>query len=100
MSKSTRPGPKVKINGVEYETVMVGKVQRFPENRVVRRLLDKSSERGYDLNHLWEAIDYDKRRNSPGAKDMREFYRLIGISVCGYSEVFLNDEIENPLWKK
>jgi hypothetical protein len=100
MKKNARPGPKVKINGVEYDTVMIEKVQRFPENQVVRRLLDEATNRGYNLNHLWETIEYNKSRSSSGSRDMRAFYRMIGISVCGYSEVFENDEIDNPLWRK
>jgi hypothetical protein len=100
MKKNVKPGPKVKINGVEYETVMIDKVQRFPENQVVRRLLDEATERGYNLNHLWETIEYNKSRSSSGARDMRAFYRLIGISVCGYAEVFERDVIENPMWDK
>jgi len=100
MKKNAKPGPKVKINGVKYDTVMIGKVQRFPENQVVRRLLDEATKRGYSLNDMWAANEYNRNRRSSAANDMRTLYRLIGISVCGYAEVFGNDEIDNPLWKK
>jgi hypothetical protein len=93
-----KPGPKVKINGVEYDTVMVGGVQCFPENKVVKLLYAGAEESGYDLNKLWDAFPNFKTRGTRNGMDMREFYRLIGMSVYGYSEVFANDNIENPLW--
>jgi hypothetical protein len=101
MSKNTKPGPKVKINGVEYETVMNDSgVQCFPENKVVNLLYDGAKKSGYNLNKLWEECkDFKDRRTRDGV-DMRAFYRLIGMSVYGYAEVFEDDEIDNPLWKK
>lgn len=87
----------VKISGKPYKTVIDEKgVQRFPENRIVSALLDAaSSGRKMDMNDI-------ARMTAMGeftVKERRELYRLIGYSVCGYSEIFPGDTIVNPLWK-
>lgn len=88
---------KVKIGGKEYDTVMVDGVQRFPQNRIIRDLLDAATETGkIDLNLI---ADRSHFKVYTGA-ERRELYRLIGYSVSGYCEIFTGDNVENPLWNK
>lgn len=92
-----KPGPTIKINGVEHATIFTENgVQRFPANRVVTAMFDATTDRSGDLNQLW--IDQQEGRYTLG--EMRELYRLIGYSIAGYAEIFEDDEIENPLWEK
>ena len=82
---------KIKVNGKEYETEMVGEVQRFKGNRIIQTLLTTSS---LDMNKIAEFHQIGLFTD----EEKRELYRLIGYSVCGYSEIFEDDKIENPMW--
>lgn len=94
---TTQKKIKVKISGKEYDTVMVDGVQRFPQNKIIRDLLDHATEYGkFGMNEI--ARDTHLKKYSPAER--RELYRLVGYSVCGYAEIFEHDKIENPLWKK
>jgi len=95
-----KPAPSIKINGVEHATVYTedgdgNPVQRFPANRTVSALYDASAHH-VGMNRLW--IDQQEGRYT--LDEMRELYRLIGYSICGYAEIFEDDEIENPVWEK
>lgn len=57
----------------EYKTL------RFKENKIVSKLLDFASERGYDMNQIAMG-DFSK-------EDRQQFAQLIGYSVCGYSDL-------------
>jgi hypothetical protein len=83
------------INRKRFPTVTVSKVQRFRSNRVVRDLLDAARQgRKLDLNEI--AI---RAGHGAYSKDeMHELYRLIGYSVCGFSEAFEDDSIGSDLW--
>jgi len=93
-----RPKPKgwATINRKRYPTVLVEKVQRFPANRIIRDLVDVARDgRKMDLNEI-------VIRAAHGAyckEEMHELYRLMGYSVCGFSEVFEDDLIGSSMWK-
>lgn len=96
-----RPKPKgwAKINGKKYPTVLVGEppVQRFPANRIIRDLVDAAREgRRLDLNEIVVRAD----RGSYSKEEMHELYRLMGYSVCGFSEVFEDDLVDSSMWKR
>ncbi len=97
--KDARPKPKgwAKINGVKYPTVLVGKpaVQRFPINRVIRDLVDAAGS-GTKLDLTQIAVRAHEGLYSKA--EMHELYRLIGYSVCGFSEVFEDDKIDSSMW--
>ena len=57
-------------------------VKRFKPNRVVRYLLD--THKGTDLNDIWRMF----HGGLFTAEEMKEFYQMINYSVCGYEEVF------------
>lgn len=85
------------INRKRFKTVMVDGVQRFPVNRIVRTLLDRAKEgKKYDLNEIMSRYCMGEFSKD----EMHEFYRLIGYSVCGFSEVFDEDSVSSPVWKK
>ncbi len=85
---------EVKIDGKHYRTVIDEQgVQRFPVNSLYSHLVDTKQ---IDINRL--SIDYQNGRFS--RDEYMKFYRGIGYSVCGFSEVFGDAEIENPLWDK
>jgi hypothetical protein len=79
----------VKINGKEYPTVMVGTVERFLANPIIRELLDAATEgRKMNLNDV-------ARLYGNGActlEQMHELYRLIGYPLSGFGEVFQGPE--------
>lgn len=93
-----RPKPKgyATINRKRFPTVLVDKVQRFPANRIIRDLVDAARDGlKLDLNEI--AIRAAKGMYSK--EEMHELYRLIGYSVCGFSEVFEDDRIGSSMWK-
>lgn len=55
---------------------------RFQENVVVRRLFDRASEHGYNMNHLRSEADLHSAQ-----ADWEEFLQLIGYSTSGYGEL-------------
>jgi len=67
----------------------------FRMNRVVRDLLDAvSAGKKYDLNDIWMRAgsgNYCK-------EEMLEFYRLIGYTMTGYSEIFEPEDLNCSLW--
>ena len=97
--KDTRPKPDghfATINRKKFPTVTRDdKVQRFPENRIIRDLLD-TARNGLKLD-LNEIVI----RASKGIyckEEMHEFYRLLGYSVHGFEEIFEDDNISSDLW--
>ena len=99
----TSPGPDIKVNGDTYSTIIDEHgIQRFPKNRIVEDLLKETNHgnvgRYLDLNEIWCRSQKHGYEGGYTADELREFYRLIGISICGYAEVFSNAEIENPMW--
>ena len=64
-------------------------VIRFKENRIVRKLLKISSEKGFSLNEIYLDVlegNYDR-------EDYVQLMQLIGYSFSGYSELScVNDE--------
>lgn len=55
------------------------KTLRFKENKIVSKLLDFASERGYDMNEI--------AMGGFSKEDRQQFAQLIGYSVCGYSDL-------------
>ena len=92
--RSPKPGPRITVNGVEYTTVYTGDVQRFPENRAISILLNTALMHGVGLNQLWIA----QQEGHYTIDEMRELYRLIGISIGSYVDTFVHDVVENPAW--
>jgi hypothetical protein len=91
-----KPGDviKVKVGGVEYETVIDDRgVQRFRRNELFCHLHDSGK---VDLNKL--AIDYHNGKF--GKREYAEFNMGLGYSVCGFADLssFQDWEIENPVW--
>ena len=85
------------ISGKKYRTVMDGTVQRFKSNRVISVILDSASAGlKLDLNEIWIMA----QNGCYSKEEMMELYRLIGYSVCGFSEVFAQCSVESSLWKK
>lgn len=82
------------INGERFETVMVEGTQRFRSNRIIRHMLDAAQlDGGLDLNKLWASY-----QNGLFTKqEMHELYRLLGVSVCHFGDVFVDDEVETSL---
>lgn len=99
-SPDNRPksdGSYATINRKRYPTVMVDKVQRFPENRIIRDLVDAVRDgQKLDFNEIARRADQGKYCKA----EMHELYRLIGYSVCGFSEVFETDSVGSSMWDK
>lgn len=87
------------VNGRVFPTVLIqleGKVQRFRANRIVRDLLDAATKgKKLDLNEIWITA----HKGGYSRDEMHELYRLIGYSICGFSEVFLGDRVDSSMWK-
>ncbi len=100
--KNFKPGDviKVKVDGVEYDTIIdKDNVQRFRQNEVVRFIVGTGAGQ-ISLNQL--AIDYQRGANPPfSERAFAEFNMMLGYSVCGFADLsfFENMEIENPLWE-
>jgi len=86
---------KIKINGKEIQTYLVDDVQRLPNNRIIRHMFDVLENR-FDFNLMSTMVN----RGIFSTEEVRQIYQNIGYSVCGYGEIFGEDEIENPLWEK
>ncbi len=88
------------INGERFETVLDKKgVQRFPVNRVVNHLLGVAHlGNKCDLNQIALMHSNDMFTD----EEMLEFYRLMGYSVCGYTEVWSDRGVDiwSPMWGK
>lgn len=85
----------IKINGRPVKTrIDKHGVQRLPNCRALSALIDC---RALDLNNLAVAV---KRDGTCSVETRRWVYQRSGVSVTGYAEVFPQDKIENPLWKK
>lgn len=100
----------VKLNGKDYPTHRVDGVQRFVENPVVSRMVDKMGEaydrlgtqfskhRLYGLNEIMSEFHMGRYT----VEDMLDFYTQIGYSVSGMLGLscFEDVTVENPLWEK
>lgn len=83
----------LKVNGVrrrvftdEHGTL------RFRCNAIIRDLVDAAREgKKLDMNDI--ALRTGSGRYTKN--DQRELYRLIGYSIGGYGEIFLDDDIED-----
>ena len=85
----------IHINGKPVRTrVDKEGVQRLPKCRTLSALLACGA---LDLNILARAVKADHTCTI----DVRRWvYLRLGYSVCGYSEIFPEDKIVNPLWNK
>ena len=82
----------VTIDGVEYTTrIDDDGSQRFMMKRITQLLMETSS---IDFNQLWVM----HRTGMITQEEMMELYRDIGMSVCGFADMFTDCKIENPLW--
>lgn len=88
---------KVKVGGVEYDTVLVkGDLQRFVQNDILARCVENGL---IDMNRA--RILYHEGKMGT-KRQYAEFHMAIGYSVRGFEELslFQDMEIENPLWEK
>lgn len=99
--RTSKPKPgdiiKVKVGGVEYDTIIdPDGVQRFKANKTVRYLLDANGK--IDMNLLRDTYN----AGAFGQREYAEFHMLIGYSVSGFCELspFADMAVENPLWDK
>jgi len=82
----------IKINGKEIITTIIDDVQRLPCNPVIKLLMDTHPYIDYNmLGHMPSMGDCSE-------DDRRFIYQNVGYSVCGYAEIFPEDEIENKIW--
>lgn len=97
---------KVRVGGVEYDTVIdaLG-VQRFVENRAhwlvreIPKVWDAATGRHLDdMNTM--AIRF--QRGDFSQREYAEMNMAVGYSVCGFADLssFEDLEIENPLWAR
>ena len=63
----------------QYPLEMDGKVIRFKANLPVKFCVDH-----INLNDLWK----EASRNDWPGEDLRQFYREMGYSLCGFLEIF------------
>jgi len=102
-AKDTRP-PLSKetatINGEVFPVIMVkGRsddlVPAFRPNRIVEDLLDAASKGvKFDLNAIWGQAF----KGAYCKEEMLEFYRLIGYTMSGYSEIFAPEDLKCSVW--
>jgi hypothetical protein len=83
----------VRVDGVPYPVITdEGGVERFPENPIVRWLLDSG---GVNLNAL--ALAYLREEIGPKTPELRrayaEFYMMLGYSVRGFEELSSHLEV-------
>lgn len=84
----------VKVAGKEYPTIMVGRIQRFIEDPLIRQLVNLKI---LDLNSLHVLFT---SKNLCSWRRYLEFKMSLGYSVCMLMELFPNTKFENPLWEK
>lgn len=65
----------------QQPTELVNGVERFKQNAIVRYLLENGPD---DLNYL-ATIPFS-------LEDRKQFYQLIGYSVCGFCDLFPEGE--------
>lgn len=83
----------VRINGAPVITIIDDAgVQRLQTRTYLKELVDCGA---INLNRLAIAVRAD---GSCSRAASRWLYQNIGYSLCGYAEIFPEDEIENPLW--
>jgi len=56
-------------------------VLRFKQNRIVRFLLEMGT---HDMNDIVKLASFDFFTR----EELKEFYQMIGYSLCGYCDVF------------
>lgn len=70
-------------NSRRYPLQVLHGVLRFKGNRAVRFA-------SFDLNAMW----LEAQRNEWPVEEMMEFYRMLGYSLCGFSEIFTDELIK------
>lgn len=88
--KDFQPGDfcTVHVAGVPYPGIVdKNGTLRFERNKIVDELIDqyKKIPHAIDLNKIWHDFLLDKKYT---LDEMMELYRLIGMSVFGFWEVF------------
>jgi len=89
-----KPGTRITIHINDLPVVTEidgGAVQRLPSDPHLIALVDAGI---LDLNTLAYAVNAERVSQDSA----RWVYQRIGLSVCGYQDVFPNDAIVNPLW--
>lgn len=94
-----RKGHWVKIGREFYRTPMDGKIQRMPENRILRDLFDAAGRgRKFDFND----IAFRFGRGAYTIEEVREVYLRIGYSVGGIAELSYFEDVgmDSCCWRK
>lgn len=97
-----KPGDhiKVKVGGVEYDTVVDPQgVQRFIADPVIRTLVNAEV---IDLNEVARLYVGDNKDPGFTQREYAEFNMKLGYSLGGFAELswFFDMEIENPIEEK
>lgn len=88
------------VNGQVFPLVLLereddDKVPAFRSNRIVRDVLDAATAgRKYSLNDIWMLAG----QGGYCKDEMLEFYRLIGYTMSGYSEIFEHEKLDCSMW--
>lgn len=84
-----------RINGATVVTIIDDDgVQRLPVHTYLKDLVDCGA---IDLNRLAVAV---RRDGTCSVDAQRWLYQHIGYSLCGYAEIFPDDEIDNEIWNE
>lgn len=86
----------IKVNGKAVDT-FIGEdgLQRFPNNKIIS-WITRGNKEFFSYVKLWDMVEtglFD-------VEDARLIYQNNGYSLCGYTEIFPDDKIENPEDKK
>ena len=84
----------IRINGKEIETTIdESGIQRLPHNRIISHLMRTHSTLDYNT------LSWKVQEGEFSEEERRFIYQNVGYSVCGYADIFPDDEIENPMWE-
>lgn len=68
-------------------TVVEDGVRRYKRNWAVSLMADAAMHgRKFDLNDLWRI--YAHTKNPERLQQLKDFYKMLGYSVCGFHDVF------------
>ncbi len=87
------------VNGQVFPLILVDregeKTPAFRQNRIVRAVLDAATAgRKFSLNEIWMQAEM----GAYCKEEMLEFYRLIGYTMSGYSEIFAQEDLNCSMW--
>lgn len=88
-------------DAADHPLVLVDKKHLcFSGNAVVEYLRNSGQ---LNLNRIFKVLDHNTTRDMRNRHDIREFYRMMGYSLCGYLDIFgdqLAEEEEQEVMRK